>query len=327
MDQPAFTKARFTRFENIPSESFPNHYNFVSYNQLESKVYRKGSSRKQKQPTLTDYIGCLIRVGDIQDVGNPNKNQSKIRRLDVENLNGDVLEITLWDEMAINFSMGRLRQNGTTSYLCYLADLRDQYTQRLNLNPPLQISKENFLDINAEKTKNRFPLSTLLQQNQDGYKLVRFTSEATITQLNTSRDWYYQSCSECNMKVAEGSGEAYCVNHGLQKDSTYRRIRNSVGNLLYSKRRRLNRKQLNPVGRIDFYFDDILDKPLQIAGASETQLLPAATPTQTPAASGSAQILTDGCHNLSIDRGAGPLGLTTKGGPLLGGGGPAGGGP
>ncbi|GJV04106.1 nucleic acid-binding, OB-fold protein [Tanacetum coccineum] len=118
MDQPAFTKARFTRFENIPSESFPNHYNFVSYNQLESKVYRKGSSRKQKQPTLTDYIGCLIRVGDIQDVGNPNKNQSKIRRLDVENLNGDVLEITLWDEMAINFSMGRLRQNGTTSYLC-----------------------------------------------------------------------------------------------------------------------------------------------------------------------------------------------------------------
>nr|GEY56163.1 nucleic acid-binding, OB-fold protein [Tanacetum cinerariifolium] len=51
-------------------------------------------------------------------------------------------------------------------------------------------------------------------------------------------------------------------------------------------------------GRIDFYFDDILDKPLQITGASEThvestELLPAVTPTQTPAASGSTQILTE----------------------------------
>ncbi|GJT53735.1 DNA helicase [Tanacetum coccineum] len=51
-----------------------------------------------------DYIGCLMRVGNVQDVRNPNKTQSKIRRLDIENLNGDVVEVTLWDDMAVDFS-------------------------------------------------------------------------------------------------------------------------------------------------------------------------------------------------------------------------------
>ncbi|GKD27678.1 DNA helicase [Tanacetum coccineum] len=72
--------------------------------ELDSKVHTKGSHQNKKQPALTDYIGCLTRVGDPQDVGSPNKNQSKIRRLDIENLNGDVVEVTLWDKMAIEFN-------------------------------------------------------------------------------------------------------------------------------------------------------------------------------------------------------------------------------
>ncbi|GJV23706.1 nucleic acid-binding, OB-fold protein, partial [Tanacetum coccineum] len=59
---------------------------------------------------ITDYIGCLTRVGNIQDVGSPNKTQSKIRRLDLENLNGDVVELTLWDNMAIDFSRGEFEK-------------------------------------------------------------------------------------------------------------------------------------------------------------------------------------------------------------------------
>ncbi|GJX03278.1 hypothetical protein Tco_0189194, partial [Tanacetum coccineum] len=51
-----------------------------------------------------------------------------------------------------------------------LEELREQYRQRLNLNPPLQISKERCSDINAEKNRNIFPLNTLLQQNPDGYR-------------------------------------------------------------------------------------------------------------------------------------------------------------
>nr|GEW55098.1 hypothetical protein [Tanacetum cinerariifolium] len=65
------------------------------------------------------------------------------------------------------------------------------FRRRQHLNPPLEISKERFEDPNKEKDRNRFPLSTLLQQNPGSYRSVRFTCEATITTINTSRDWCF----------------------------------------------------------------------------------------------------------------------------------------
>ncbi|GJY32097.1 DNA helicase [Tanacetum coccineum] len=147
-----------------------------------------------------DYIGCLTLVGDPQDVGSPNKNQSKIRRLDIENLNGDVVEVTLWDKMAIEFNReefekmeqpvifaissckaniyGGIQLLATPATHYYFnpdipgfKELREQYRQRLTLHPPLQISKERCSDINAEKNRNKFSFSTLLQQNPDGYRV------------------------------------------------------------------------------------------------------------------------------------------------------------
>ncbi|GKC61957.1 hypothetical protein Tco_1089555 [Tanacetum coccineum] len=73
---------------------------------------------------------------------------------------------------------GGIQLSGTLATYYYfnleipgLEELREQYRQRLNLNPPLQISKERCSDINAEKNRNRFPLNTLLQQNPDGYRV------------------------------------------------------------------------------------------------------------------------------------------------------------
>nr|GEU40512.1 DNA helicase [Tanacetum cinerariifolium] len=135
-----------------------------------------------------------------------------------------------------------------------LEELREQYRQRLTLHPPLQISKERCSDINSEKNKNRFPFSTLLQQNPNGYRSVRFTCEATITSVVTSRDWYYQSCNDCIGKVYDGNGEAYCVKHGVTKPPNIqvhfqgvadRPVGYSFGHILYSKCRRVDRKQLH----------------------------------------------------------------------------------
>ncbi|GJW27764.1 DNA helicase [Tanacetum coccineum] len=97
---------------------------------------------------------------------------------------GDVVDLTRWDNMAIDFSRGEFEKmeqpvvfavssyiqlSGTPATHYYfnpdipgLEELRDQYRQRLILNPPLQISKEKYSDINAEQNRNRFPLSTLL---------------------------------------------------------------------------------------------------------------------------------------------------------------------
>ncbi|GJU74472.1 DNA helicase [Tanacetum coccineum] len=318
---------------------------------------------------LPDYIGCLTRVGNIQDVGSLNKTQSKIRRLDLENLNGDVVELTLWDNMAIDFSpeefekmeqpvvfavssckaiiYGGIQLSGTPATHYYfnpdihgLEELRDQYRQRLNLNPRLQISKEKCSDINS----------------------VRFTCKATITNVNTSRDWYYQSCNDYLMKVTDGNGEAYCVNHMLQKPHRYNFkafltdesatalvtfftpnanvLTGSSCTQLVKKygvpdprdfpdeilslngRTHILQIHYNPLcvkGRVDFYFDDILDKPLQIAGPSQIEEIPqihcqlgcinhyrllghsrlrkyqqihyVGMPTQLPGISGSAQII------------------------------------
>ncbi|GJW56830.1 nucleic acid-binding, OB-fold protein [Tanacetum coccineum] len=70
---------------------------FSSYNQLDYKIPRKDGRTLQKQPTLT---GCLMRVGNFRTLGSANTNQINIRKLDIENLNGDVVELMLWDEMA-----------------------------------------------------------------------------------------------------------------------------------------------------------------------------------------------------------------------------------
>ncbi|GJW40061.1 DNA helicase [Tanacetum coccineum] len=172
-------------------------------------------------------------------------------------------------------------------------------------------------------------------------KSVRFTCKDTITNVNTSRDWYYQSCNDCFMKVTGRNGEAYCVNHGLQKTGyrynfkafltdesatalvTFftpnadvltgssctqlvkkygvpdpRDFRDEI--LSLNGRTHIFQVHYNPScvkGRVDLYFDDILYKPLQIAGPSQieeipTDPLPVGTPTQLTGISDSAQTIT-----------------------------------
>ncbi|GJT40584.1 putative ribonuclease H-like domain-containing protein [Tanacetum coccineum] len=193
-----------------------------------------------------------------------------------------------------------------------LEELREQYRQRHTLHPPLQISKERCSYINVEKNRNIFPFSTLLQQNPDGYR------------------------------VYDRNGEAYCVNHGLQKPPTYRYIFKALltdqsatasvtfftlnADLLTGSsctelvkkygvpdprdfpdeilslngRTHIFQVHYNPScvqGRVDFYFDDILDKPLQIDGPSQslepsTEPTRIGTPVQLPQTSIATQILT-----------------------------------
>ncbi|GJR98474.1 retrovirus-related pol polyprotein from transposon TNT 1-94 [Tanacetum coccineum] len=89
-------------------------------------------------------------------------------------------------------------------------------------NPPLPISKERCRDLDQEKLQNRIPLLTLMQQNPDTYRLVRFTGDGTIVSINTTCDWYYESCSKCAAKVIDGADLPQCPQHGLQPNRAYR---------------------------------------------------------------------------------------------------------
>ncbi|GJX66387.1 DNA helicase [Tanacetum coccineum] len=49
------------------------------------------------------YIGCIRAVSGIEPFGNPNERQGVRRKIDIENLNGNIIELTLWDEMEEHF--------------------------------------------------------------------------------------------------------------------------------------------------------------------------------------------------------------------------------
>ncbi|GKF59338.1 nucleic acid-binding, OB-fold protein [Tanacetum coccineum] len=66
-------------------------------------MQRQDTMTTQKQPTLTDYIGSLIRVRNVQTFGSAGSNLTIVRKLDIENLNGDIVELAIWDEMAKGF--------------------------------------------------------------------------------------------------------------------------------------------------------------------------------------------------------------------------------
>ncbi|GJR32462.1 nucleic acid-binding, OB-fold protein [Tanacetum coccineum] len=95
---------KYTTFNNISATTFPNHYfQFTSYNQLESKIPRPDENSKMQYLGLIDYIGCIIEVSDLTPFGDPNKTQSNRRKLEIENLNGNIIKLTLWNEMAEHF--------------------------------------------------------------------------------------------------------------------------------------------------------------------------------------------------------------------------------
>ncbi|GJW88503.1 nucleic acid-binding, OB-fold protein [Tanacetum coccineum] len=227
------------------------------------------------------YIGCLIRVGNIREFGSANTSQKTIRTLDIENLNGNVVELTLWDDMARNFNVADYNSMERPVIIA-VSSCRVKiyggalYKIQQDLNPPLEISKERFSNPEDEKSQNRFAVHG-----------VRFTCKGTVLAINTTRDGHYASCSQCNHKVFDGDDIPQCVNHGPQPNYTFRynfkaAISDGTGTGYFTFftpnadiLTRIDCPKLfhySPhceKGKVDFYFDTILVKPLQIASSSE----------------------------------------------------------
>ncbi|PWA43981.1 nucleic acid-binding, OB-fold protein [Artemisia annua] len=244
----------FTKLQSIPAESFPNHYfSFVSYNQLPNKLWDPRDKGKKPYPVLTDYIGCYITAGEPRDIGNPNRNVSRMRKVEIQNLNRNVIELTLWDELADKFEKNeietlekpiiiavsscrvskfqnrdlQLQSTPATYYyinpkIPQLNEYIQQYKQLYEENPPLSVTRYRLPDIEQEKNKNRFPLAVLLTQTPETYRGVRFTCEGTIMQLNTNRDWYYKACNQCNVKPTCYDNVYECKEHGIIPAPSYR---------------------------------------------------------------------------------------------------------
>ncbi|GKE31460.1 replication protein A 70 kDa DNA-binding subunit B [Tanacetum coccineum] len=99
--------------------------------------------------------------------------------------------------------------------------IKQQNEQSTDRTPFLIINNQRYEDPNLERTRNRFPLATLLKINPQNYQHVRFTSEATIFRINTQKEWYYQRCSICGKKVIPEVPIAKCKDHGPQPTAIY----------------------------------------------------------------------------------------------------------
>ncbi|PWA57527.1 nucleic acid-binding, OB-fold protein [Artemisia annua] len=231
-NQTSLSFTRLTKLDAIPAETFPHHYfNFLSYNQLPTKIVEPRGKAKKPYPVLTDYIGCYVYSSGTEKIGNPNRNQSIIRRVGIENLNRNYIELTLWDDLAQKFKkeaidalekpiiiavssckVSRYRnrdlQLSSTPATYYyinpkipqLEQYQAQYKELYNQQPQLDIIRYRFDNREQEKYRNRIPLNVLIQQNPDPY----------------------QSCNVCSIKARNSNGVYDCREHGILSETSYR---------------------------------------------------------------------------------------------------------
>ncbi|GKC54819.1 nucleic acid-binding, OB-fold protein [Tanacetum coccineum] len=175
------------------------------------------SPRKSKH-----YLGCIRSISDITPFGDANKDQGWLRKVDIENLDGNVVEFTMWDDLAKLFNKEEIEKLPRPIIIvvssCRVSKYRD-----FQLSP----TSATYYYINPQTPKAEYAyteqtLHTLIQQNLETFPGVRFTCEATITSVAENRSWNYSSCSECNKKSTKVDGIYTCEDDGIQEPLTYR---------------------------------------------------------------------------------------------------------
>ncbi|GJW13242.1 phospholipase-like protein, partial [Tanacetum coccineum] len=196
-------------------------------------------------------------ISGIYTFGDATSQRKKRRVIDIENLSGNIIGLALWNEMATEFDMqiydsllkpvviaviscwvsryNGLQLSATSATHYYLnpnipetLHIKQQHEQSTDTTPFLIINNQPYEDLNLERTRNRFPLATLLAVNPQNYQRVRFTSEATIFRINTQKEWYYQRCSTCGTKVIPEVPIAKCKDHGPQMTPIYSNQANTL---------------------------------------------------------------------------------------------------
>nr|GFA15933.1 hypothetical protein [Tanacetum cinerariifolium] len=94
---------KITTFEVLTRKEseFPeHHFEFTAYNQLPSRVSYRDKDSKMIYLILT---GCIRSISDITPSGDANTGQKYRRKVDIKNLDGNVVEFTMWDDLAKQF--------------------------------------------------------------------------------------------------------------------------------------------------------------------------------------------------------------------------------
>ncbi|GJW40219.1 nucleic acid-binding, OB-fold protein, partial [Tanacetum coccineum] len=184
---------RFIQLEEVHSDNFPEHYfNFASYNELAARV-------DVRNAVLTDYIGRIQVVNIIRTSGDATSNRTHRRIIDIQNLSGNTISLTLWHDMALNFNLKeyeamerpvviavsscwvrrfqRLQLSGTSATHYYLNPnipetfhIKQIHQQLPEPQAMLNVDNQRYEDPEEEKFRNRFPLTTLFNVDPETYE-------------------------------------------------------------------------------------------------------------------------------------------------------------
>ncbi|PWA62212.1 hypothetical protein CTI12_AA191960 [Artemisia annua] len=255
---------RPTKIDTIPAESFPNHYfHFTFYNQLPTKVWDPRDKGIKDYPVLTDYIGCYITSGDAENIGNPTTNQSRIRKVEIQNLNRISIEFTLWDGLADKFEKEEIEQLERPIIIVVSSCRVSKFLKRVNKNNKKTVShSSNFSSTNQQATGYNFRATVT-----DG------TSSATFIFFTPKADDF----------IGVNCGDLVASNKGLERGHFPTEIEAIVGT---NHTFQFHYNTTSNPGVTEFVMDEVFgitDKPKQIeSNPSGSESLPKALPAPTP---------------------------------------------
>ncbi|XP_071695801.1 uncharacterized protein [Rutidosis leptorrhynchoides] len=245
------TIGKCANFEPIPPDRFPQHcFHFASYDEVCNRI-------EYQTPILTDYIGCICNIGNIQHSKNPNS-RKYFRLIDIIDLNNNYLQLILWNERATSFPIdeyeshtkpvliavsscwpniftgtGMVQLKPTPATYYYLNPNIPEYQNSISAyrelfsqKPMLLADKNRRQDPQEEQRRNRITLQELNTYDFQNNKVLRnnkYTCEAKIQQVENNRPWFYASCDKerCNKKVGGKIHELLCPTHGTLKEANF----------------------------------------------------------------------------------------------------------
>ncbi|GKC41691.1 DNA helicase, partial [Tanacetum coccineum] len=86
---------KYTSIEPIPNGCFPEHYKFITCNEVQDRA----------DATDAPLTGCIHRISDPIIIGDATRSRKTRRIIDIQNLDGLNLPFLIWDEMAEKFDM------------------------------------------------------------------------------------------------------------------------------------------------------------------------------------------------------------------------------
>ncbi|XP_076928599.1 uncharacterized protein LOC143592599 [Bidens hawaiensis] len=225
VSQASLSMGRSATFTPIPNDNIPSyHFEFASYDQLETHT------KEPKQ--LADFIGRIENVTPVH-----NRGGKPMKKIALQDDRRNIIEVTFWtrqlSEVEGDIPVGEIMEVTGTSVTKFIApntsteilQLESNEATTATISPPIpnmEAYKNRYVDIPAYTSPRQAGALTTIDDMLKNTKEMRFTCEASITDFDTKRPWYYTKCNICNKRsqlqfLKEPSFE--CKDHFRKQES------------------------------------------------------------------------------------------------------------